>query len=144
MDLSVLRLVILQICLQDRSVGLYLRLSNLPVGPISGDMSPAIKSACGTDQWGQISTSQICLRDWSVGTYLRLSNLPAGPISGANHKKFLFAVTQPTQKNCPYPKNFIGLSEKDIFISCSQIQFSHFFSIFLKKCPIILRMVSSK
>ena len=29
-------------------------------------------------------------------------------------KKFcLLSVTLPTQKNCPYPKNLIGLREKD-------------------------------
>ena len=48
---------------------------------------------------------------------------------------FLFAVTRPTQKNCPYPKFFIGLPEKDFFfISSSQIQFFNFFSISLQKC----------
>ena len=33
----------------------------------------------------------------------------------ADHKKFLFAVTRPIQKNCPNPKNIISLSKKDFF-----------------------------
>ena len=49
-------------------------------------------------------------------------------------KKILFSVTRPTQKNCPYPKKFIGLPEKDFFISRSQIHFFNFFSISLQKC----------
>ena len=55
--------------------------------------------------------------------------------TGADHKKFLFAVTRPTLKNCPYPNIFIGLPEF-FFISCSQteIQFFNFFCISLEKC----------
>ena len=34
----------------------------------------------------------------------------------ADHKKiYMLAITRPTQKNCPYPKTFFGLLEKDIF-----------------------------
>ena len=57
-------------------------------------------------------------------------------------KNFLFAVTLPTQKNCPYPKNFIGLPETDFFfISFSQIQFFNFCIDFPSK---MLRMCFSE
>ena len=35
---------------------------------------------------------------------------------GPTIKFFQFAVTPPTQKNCPCPQKFIGLPEKDIFL----------------------------
>ena len=31
-------------------------------------------------------------------------------------KRFLFALTRPTQKNYPYPKNFTGLPENDFLL----------------------------
>ena len=48
-------------------------------------------------------------------------------------KNFLFAVSRPTQKNCPYPKIFIGLLEIFFFISCFQTQVFNFFCISHKK-----------
>ena len=53
----------------------------------------------------------------------------------ADHKKFNICCHPTDPENCPCPKTFIGLSEKDFFlISCSQIQFFNFLSISLQKC----------
>ena len=53
-------------------------------------------------------------------------------------KKFLFAVTRPTQKTCPYTKIFIGLSENDFFLFFlfHVLRFSfHISSLFSFKMP---------
>ena len=56
-------------------------------------------------------------------------------------KFFLFAVTQPTQKNCRYPKIFIGLPVKDFFF---YFMFSDSVFQFLLYCPSKrMRMCSS-
>ena len=55
----------------------------------------------------------------------------------ADHKKILFAVTQPPQKNCLYSNFFIYLPENVFFfflISSSHNQFFNFFCISLQKC----------
>ena len=50
-------------------------------------------------------------------------------------KKILFAVSRPTQKNCPYPQKFIGLPEKDFFhFIFSDSVFLYFPSKMLRMC----------
>ena len=85
-------------------------------------------------------------RDWNgpPSTATKASNLEGfryllpTATPGPKIKTFLFAVTRPTQKNCPYPELFIGFPEKDFFLF-HILRFS--FSIFPSE---MLRMCSSK
>ena len=56
-------------------------------------------------------------------------------------KNSLFAVTRLTHQNCPYPKHFIDIYDKEFFLfECLNVSVSElliFFSIYLSECNIV-------